>query len=159
MAREIERKFIVTDDPAWQKAAQAAFTLRQGYLARGDGATVRVRLRDDGRAWLTVKSRAAGIARDEYEYEIPADDARGLLALCGDAVIEKTRHVVPGPDGARWEVDVFAGVHAGLVLAEIELPAADAPFMRPAWAGAEVTDDPRYANEALAFAAASTRSK
>ena len=54
--------------------------------------------------------------------------------------------------GATWEIDEFQGDNAGLVVAEIELAAEDAPFERPAWLGAEVTHDPRYFNSSLAAA-------
>jgi CYTH domain-containing protein len=37
-----------------------------------------------------------------------------------------------------------------LVVAEIELPAENTPFERPAWVGLEVTHDSRYANASLA---------
>ena len=37
----------------------------------------------------------------------------------------------------------------GLCVAEIELEHEDEMFDLPAWAGAEVTDDPRYANASL----------
>jgi adenylate cyclase len=57
------------------------------------------------------------------------------------------RHVVPAGDLA-WEIDRFAD---GLVLAEIELPDESAGFDRPDWVGAEVTDDPRYYNAAMAL--------
>jgi CYTH domain-containing protein len=49
-----------------------------------------------------------------------------------------------------WEVDVFEGAHAGLVIAEIELAAADAAFERPNWLGEEVTGVHRYYNAYLA---------
>jgi adenylate cyclase len=49
-------------------------------------------------------------------------------------------------DGALFEIDEFLGANAGLVVAEIELPAADAPFPRPAWLGREVSALARYYN-------------
>ncbi|MGD8616310.1 MAG: adenylate cyclase, partial [Gammaproteobacteria bacterium] len=45
-----------------------------------------------------------------------------------------------------WEVDVFEGANAGLVIAEIELGDEQQPFARPDWLGREVSDDPRYYN-------------
>jgi adenylate cyclase len=51
-------------------------------------------------------------------------------------------------------VDVFEGPLDGLVIAEVELPRPDHPLDLPPWAGSEVTDDPRYANAALASTAA-----
>lgn len=153
MAIEIERKFLVIND-AWRTAADAGIRLRQGYLSRVTGAdAVRssVRVRTDGaRAFLNIKSATLGIRRQEYEYPIPLADAEALLAdLCVGAVVEKTRyHVAMGAH--VWEIDVFAGDNAGLVVAEIELGDEAEPFQRPDWLGEEVSDDPRYYNVCLA---------
>ena len=145
MALEIERKFLVTGD-AW-RAAPAVETA-QGYLNRDPQRTVRVRIAC-GHAWLTVKGPTRGATRVEFEYPIPTADAEALLALSDGPVVRKRRRVVEHA-GARWEIDEFLGDNAGLVVAEIELPAEDAPFARPPWLGAEVTHDPRYFNSALA---------
>ena len=148
MGIEIERKFLVGSD-GWRASAGAGQRVRQGYLTAGPGSAVRVRVAG-GEAWLTVKGPTRGIARAEFEYPIPLADAEAMLAhLCGPSLIEKTRYVVPF-GGRRWEVDVFDGANAGLVLAEVELPAADAAVELPPWAGREVSDDARYANAALA---------
>ena len=74
---------------------------------------------------------------------------RALLALCVGGLIDKRRHLVQH-QGHLWEVDEFLGDNAGLVVAEIELDSADEAFARPDWIGAEVTDDARYYNLALA---------
>jgi CYTH domain-containing protein len=66
-----------------------------------------------------------------------------MLRLCGEMVIQKTRHLVPWL-GHTWEVDVYHGVLEGIVIAEIELASEASLFERPSWAGAEVTSDPRY---------------
>ncbi len=148
MGLEIERRFLVTDD-GWRAAAGAGTRIVQGYVVADAARSVRVRAAG-GRAWLTLKGATRGATRSEYEYAIPPEDARELLAtLCSAGRVEKTRHRVPHA-GRTWEVDVFAGAHAGLVLAEVELPAEDAPLVRPAWAGAEVTHDVRYLNATLA---------
>ena len=76
-----------------------------------------------------------------------------LATLCTPPVLEKTRTRV-GHAGLVWEVDVFAGPLAGLVLAEVELDSADQPLALPDWVGAEVTGDPRYMNNRLASATA-----
>lgn len=146
MALEIERRFLVTGDQ-WQPGAVAASVV-QGYLSTSPGRVVRVRL-TGGQGFLTIKGPSAGPTRSEFEYRVPADDAREMLALCGEAVVEKTRWQVRH-DGNDWVVDVFAGANRGLVLAEIELPGADHPFVLPPWVGLEVTGDHRYANASLA---------
>jgi adenylate cyclase len=151
---EIERKFLVSNE-AWRAHATRSVRMAQGYLndhaavaAGTQLASVRVRV-GDGRGWLNLKSREAGPSRQEFEYEIPLADAEALLALCVGAPIDKVRHYVPF-GGFTWEVDEFAGENAGLVVAEIELPAVDAQFPRPEWVDVEVTDLPRYYNLALA---------
>ena len=77
MGLEIERRFLVTDD-GWTSHAGPPQPLRQGYLASSDeGITVRMRLRGEDQAWLTLKAAAdpSGIARHEFEYGIPVSDA------------------------------------------------------------------------------------
>ena len=147
MGVEIERKFLVADD-SWRCLAAASHPLRQGYLAVDGGITVRVRT-DGQRAWLTVKGRGEGISRPEFEYEIPAGEADDMLLLCHGRLVEKTRHLV-GWHGHTWEVDEFTGANAGLIMAELELRAETEIFTKPAWAGQEVSADPRYLNASLA---------
>jgi CYTH domain-containing protein len=154
MGIEIERRYLVQGD-AWRTGVAATRRLRQGYLAREDGVSVRVRL-GGATAKLTIKG-PAGLVRPEFEYAIPLADAEAMLAaLCAGRSLVKTRHEVP-LDGLVWEVDVFEGPLAGLVIAEVELPSPDHPVRLPAWLGREITGDPRYANAALASAAAPPR--
>lgn len=146
MGTEIERKFLVSDD-SW-RGADAGTRMSQGYLTQDPDRTVRVRVAG-GRAWLTIKGRGEGIRRAEYEYEIPVSDARELLALCLPTVIDKTRHRVEF-EGHLWEIDVFHGDNAGLVLAEVELAHESVDPPLPPWAGDEVSHDSRYFNSSLA---------
>lgn len=147
MAIEIERKFRVAGTAFL--AGRTGRRLVQAYLADDGVASVRVRL-DGEAATLTVKAGRDALARLEFEYAIPPADARELLEkVCRGPRIDKTRYDVD-VDGSHWEVDVFHGDNDGLVVAEIELPAADAPFARPGWLGEEVTGDARYLNVNLA---------
>jgi adenylate cyclase len=154
MPLEIERKFLVTGD-GWRVAAHKVVPMAQGYLNdlavldRGEmNVSVRVRIAGDA-AFLNLKSRELGHTRQEFDYPIPVADAQALLALCVGGRVEKRRHYV-AHGGWTWEVDEFLGDNAGLVVAEIELPAADAAFDTPDWLGAEVTRLKRYYNLALA---------
>ena len=72
-----------------------------------------------------------------------------LDTLCAHPPLLKTRHLVPH-DGLTWEVDVFHGRHAGLVIAEVELPAPDHPITLPPGVGEEVTGQVAYYNSVLA---------
>lgn len=147
MAQEIERKFLVTGD-GWKALAESSSLLRQGYLSSNAKATVRVRSWDDARAALTLKGKASGMTRAEYEYEVPMDDAREMLEMARPHVLEKRRHIVPF-GGLTWEIDVFEGRHAGLTIAEVELDSEDQAVKLPDWVGTEVTDDERYYNASL----------
>lgn len=148
MGVEIERKFLVVDE-SWRDAVTASTHIMQGYLAQTGSATVRVRVRGDI-GYLTVKGTSSGITRSEFEYEIPPHDAHAMLAtLAVGPVVDKVRHVVR-VGSHDWEVDVFAGANAPLVMAEVELAQADEAVTLPAWAGEEVSQDPRYYNVNLA---------
>lgn len=154
MGTEIERKFLVEGE-RWRAAAHEVVPMAQGYINdigamdRGEQkASVRVRIQGDA-AFLNLKSRERGHTRQEFEYAIPVDDARALLALCVGGVVDKRRHHVRH-EGHVWEVDEFLGDNAGLVVAEIELDHADEAFVKPSWAGRQVTDATRYYNLALA---------
>lgn len=146
MAIEIERKFLVHRELL--PVLPVGETILQGYIPALNRITVRVRVRA-GRAWLTLKGASTGIRRSEFEYEIALADARDMLAeLCQAGVIEKTRHEIVHA-GMRWELDIFAGANAGLIIAELELPHEDQPFEKPDWVAEEVSADPRYSNQAL----------
>ncbi len=146
MAREIERKFLVADPSVVDGLQGVAFV--QGYLSTVPERTVRVRSAGE-HAYITVKGMALGSSRPEFEYPIPIADATEMLAtLCERPLVEKKRYRLAHA-GHTWEVDVFEGDNAGLVVAEVELAHPDEALDLPAWVGAEVTDDPRYLNANL----------
>ena len=147
MAIEIERKFLVVGD-SWRAQVQKSVPMRHGYLVPiGAAASVRVRVEGEvGK--LNVKAAKVGMSRAEYEYEIPAAEVEEMLASLCTGLILKTRHYLPlGPH--LWEIDVFEGDNAPLIVAEIELGSEDEAFERPDWLGEEVTDDRRYYNHSL----------
>jgi len=150
MGKEIERKFLVRDD-SWKPSVEKSTHLCQKYipLAPGLSGVVRIRIAGD-RAFLTLKGARKGIECSEFEYPVPVADAEKIMELlCPGHAVDKVRNVVMY-QGKRWEIDVFSGTHAGLILAEIELESADSPFERPPWLGEEVSGDFRYSNSYLA---------
>ena len=148
MSFEIERKFLVRGDD-WRQLANKPMDIRQAYLAWENKASVRVRIVDNSSATLTVKSRPVELRRLELEYEIPVLEAEALMPLRRGAIVEKVRYRFPWGDLA-WEVDVFSGENAGLVIAEIELRHEHQPFELPSWIGEEVTGKSPYYNGSLA---------
>ena len=149
MSFEIERKFLVRGDD-WRALATSHTPIRQAYLASDGKASIRVRIRGDSTATLTIKSRPVDLRRLELEYDVPILEAEALMQLRQGSIIEKVRHVVPCSDrDLVWEVDVFAGENFGLVLAEIELRHEHQHVELPPWIGPEVTGQPQYYNSAL----------
>ena len=145
MPDEIERKYLV-DGNAW-RPRDAGTKYQQGYLSSQAERVVRVRIEGD-LAKLTIKGKTVGVTRAEFEYDIPLDDARALLPLCEQPLIDKVRHTETH-GGKTWEIDVFHGDNEGLVIAEIELDSEADTIELPPWVGAEVSSDTRYYNANL----------
>jgi adenylate cyclase len=147
MSFEIERKFLVRNDD-WRKLVSKQTTIRQAYLAANGKSSTRVRIRGDGSATLTIKSRPSDLRRLELEYPIPVLQAEALMQLREGSIVEKTRYEVPHGD-LTWEIDVFSGENLGLIIAEIELKDVDQQIELPSWIGREVTAQPQYYNSYL----------
>ncbi len=146
---EIERKFLVEQLPAGLDT-HLHDEIEQGYVALDGQTEVRIRRYGD-QMFLTVKS-GGGQVRLEEEFEIDPRRFRALWPVTEGRRIQKTRYLVPAPDGLTIELDVYHGQLAGLVTAEIEFetPDAAAAFSAPAWLGRDVTDEPQYKNKQLA---------
>lgn len=148
MAYEIERKFLVKNTDFIKKASSKEYIV-QAFLNLNPERTVRIRIKDD-KAFLTVKgiSNKEGTTRREWEYPIPVSDAKEMLKICEQGVIEKWRYLV-SVGNHTYEVDVFEGENNGLIVAEVELDSEDDSFDKSNWLGEEVTGDKRYYNSSL----------
>ncbi len=149
MGIEIERKFLVKGE--FKSKSVNDYCIKQGYLTLSGTNVVRVRVRGDV-GFITVKStvKDGSIARNEWEYEIPVDDAEEMLQMCEDSIIEKRRFLIEVGNHV-YEVDEFHGDNEGLLLAEIELDSEDEAFEKPDWLGEEVTGNVRYYNSFLSI--------
>lgn len=147
--KEIERKFIVNSNK-WKKLTRLkVLNIKQGYLLKAVNHTIRVRLTKTA-AFLTIKSPAKGLKRDEFEYEIPILDGQQLIKMCNSPIINKTRYIIQDNLKQIWEIDVYKGINKGLVIAEIELTDTKQHIRLPEWLGREVSYDKRYTNTYLA---------
>jgi adenylate cyclase len=147
MALEIERRFRVSSD-TWRANVSRSTRITQGYLAITQYSVIRVRVRDD-KGYVTIKSRDGGLAREEFEYAVPLDDAQSLLSLCGQKILEKIRHEVTYA-GYCWEIDEYFEPFDGLIIAEVELQSEREDPPQPPWIGEEITLDGSFSNAALA---------
>jgi CYTH domain-containing protein len=107
-----------------------------------------VRIRQRDRDFLLTVKTGKGLVRREVEFSIPSEPGAELMAIAGERRVEKTRYQL-----GRWEIDLFEGKLAGLVLAELELTGVDEPVPPPP-AGIElireVTLEPTFTNQRLA---------
>jgi CYTH domain-containing protein len=148
MAKEIERKFLVETE-GWRSEVASSAKLLQAYVAGGEDRSVRVRIFDGKTARLTIKIGRELLSRDEFEYDIPLQDAQDMAGAAIGVVLEKTRYKVEH-GGYTWEIDVYDGAYQGLVVAEVEMEHEGAEPDRPAWLGREITGDRRYSNLVMA---------
>lgn len=142
---EIERRFLCGTVDEEVLAVAPSWRITQGYIT-DSGPTVRIRRRDDDFI-LTIK-KGSGLVRREIEIPIPPGPGDELLELAGEHMLEKTRYRL-----GRWEIDLFHGKLAGLILAEVELESEDEETPS-APAGVElireVTMEPAFSNYSLA---------
>jgi adenylate cyclase len=144
---EIERKFLVNEE-LWNRTEKPEPKLIiQAYLHRSSEKTIRVRVKGD-RGFLTIKGPTRGISREEFEYEIPLEEATQLIEQFADKVLSKKRYEIPAGEHI-WEVDVFLDNLEGLIVAEIELNEEEEMFIKPEWVAEEVSHDPQYQNSRL----------
>ncbi len=146
---EIERKFLVAEMP---RAEQGSTAIEQGYLALDERGEVRLRRADD--ALLLTAKTGHGEVREEVEVPLERGAFESLWPLTAGRRLRKVRHRVPLGDGLCAELDVYEGALAGLRTAEVEFRSREEAerFTPPAWLGAELTGDDRYANQRLATA-------
>ena len=147
MEIEIERKFLVLSKPNIKP--DAVYKIRQGYVARDNGNTVRIRQKNEAFILNIKTPRLESGGRHELEYEIPKEEGEVLFKYIGLDPIIKVREVFQ-IDGLKWEVDTFEGENQGLIVAEVELDSLDQSINIPEWIGPEVTHIRKFYNAKLA---------
>lgn len=144
---EIERKFLV-DSKKWNALEKPMpLIIKQGYISTDVEKTVRVRTKNK-HAFLTIKGKTERVSRTEFEYEIPLNEAEVLLSDFCSQVLHKNRYEIIYAE-KLWEIDVFEGKLAPLILAEIELNSENELFDLPPWVTREVSHDVNYYNSNL----------
>jgi len=143
---EIERKFLIQELP--QNLEQySVIHMEQGYLSTEP--VIRIRKEDDDYVF-TYKSKGF-LTREEHNLPLNAESYKHLKTKIDGNLIKKYRYLIPLDDSLRVELDVFKGMLAPLILAEVEFPDLDSAnaFVAPAWFGEEVTYDAMYHNNYL----------
>ena len=171
MGLEIEKKFITKEIP-FELGAFPHHEIEQGYL--NVHPAVRIRKEDDTyyMTYKASKENYDGIGKTEYNMELDRESYEHLRTKVDGNVITKKRYLLPINEDAfdrayledhseldkavkngdiKIELDVFEGVFAGRVLAEIEFPDEDAAknYKMAEWFEQDVTGDTRYSNSQM----------
>lgn len=147
---EIERKFLLKQIPEHLLNGVTGEEIRQGYLIVDAEKELRIRQRGN-QYWMTLK-QGSGLARQEEECAIPAQQFNMLWPLTGGRQVEKVRYCVK-QGGLLFEIDVFHGTLEPLQLLEVEFSSIEGSqaFSLPDFVAAEVTEDKAYKNANLAL--------
>ena len=150
MAAEIERKFLVSEPPAFSPGDPFE-DIDQGYLVSDETTEIRVR-RKGGHCFLTVK-KGHGEVRDETEVAATEDQFKALWPLTEGWRVRKRRHRIDLEGGLTAELDVYLDRLEGLLTVEVEFDSESASrtFSPRGWFGQEVTGDVAYSNQRMAL--------
>ena len=150
MGIEIERRFLVVNED-WKDQVIRSESLSQAYLNSSvDEWATRVRIIDNNKGYITLKSSLNGLINYEFEYSIPRKDAIELIQL-SKYKITKIRYQLK-INKKNWVVDVFEKSNSGLKIAEIELNSESEEIRVPSWCGQEITGIKSLSNASLAKA-------
>lgn len=140
---EIERKYLVSGIPD-NLDFYPCRLIEQGYL--NTAPVVRVR-RDNDNYYLTYKGGGM-MAREEYNLPLNKEAYEHLIKKADGNIITKKRYEIPDGNGYTIELDIFEGLFAGTILAEVEFPTIEAAnsYIAPLWFIKDVTNDPAYHN-------------
>lgn len=143
---EIEKKFLVKYLPEGLDSYPHK-EFEQGYLCTAPV----VRVRREGEDYILTYKGSGLMKRREENLPLNKEAYEHLLAKADGIIITKTRYVIPEKDGLKIELDIFHGVHQGLVLAEVEFSSEEEAnaYQPPEWFGKEVTNCSLYHNSVL----------
>lgn len=140
---EIERKYLVKKLPE-QLHQYTCFEIEQAYLNRKPV----IRIRKQNEEYILTYKGSGMMIREEYNLPLDQASYEHLRKKADGKIIQKKRYIIPIEDGLKVELDVFEGVHQGIILAEVEFPdEATCYAFRPLdWFGEDVTMKEEYHN-------------
>ena len=145
---EIERKFLVKQLPS---CIDTVIHIKQYYISNNQNMVQRLRIFNGEEAIISFKQKTSKLAKYEFEYHIPIEDANKMIEFMGDIpFINKKRHIIK-IESIKWEIDEFLDQNKGLIIAEVELNDIKQIINIPDWVGKEVTEDNKYYNYNLAL--------
>ena len=148
MGIEIERRFLVKNED-WKSHVIKSEEFSQAYLNSSmDEWVTRIRIVDQKKSYITLKSSINGLINNEFEYSIPIKDAIELMKLSKYKIVKTRYHLKI--NNKNWVVDIFDGSNSSLKIAEIELNSESEEVQVPSWCGEEITGIQSLSNAFLA---------
>jgi len=140
---EIERKYLVKKIPDHLEQYNC-LKIEQAYLNRKPV----VRIRKQNEEYILTYKGNGMMLREEYNLPLDRDSYEHLREKVDGKIITKKRYVIPIDNGLKVELDIFEGVHKGMILAEVEFPDEEScnRFQPPDWFGEDVTLLEEYHN-------------
>tara|TARA_Y100001968_G_C19035070_1_gene561682 strand:+ start:62 stop:562 length:501 start_codon:yes stop_codon:yes gene_type:complete len=148
MGIEIERRFLVKNED-WKSHVILSENFSQAYLNSSlDEWATRIRIVNNHKALITLKSSVNGLLNNEFEYSIPIQDAIELIKFSKYRIIKTRYHLKI--NNKDWVVDLFDESNSSLKIAEIELNSVSEKIQVPSWCGQEITGIKSLSNAFLA---------
>ena len=145
----VQSYFVHTGDYALRIRLQT-HSVRVPMSAGLDPKEVLEQYRDDFReATLTVKGPSRGGTRYEAQRSIDSRIGAEIMLRGGDLIIKNRTTAWIGADG--WNIDVFGGAIAPLVIAEAERSTPVTNLIIPRFCITEITDQSRFSNDSLSW--------
>ncbi|BDR53664.1 hypothetical protein KIM372_15710 [Bombiscardovia nodaiensis] len=168
---EFERRFFCRELPQELNDGDPPTLIVQSYFVHEDNYALRVRLQAEGisrpmdehtdalnvlleerehftAASMTAKGPSIGGTRYEAERPLDVNIAAELVVRGGSLIVKNRYGIWLGEDW--WNVDIFGGLNAPLVVAEVERSGPVTDLVIPPFCITEITDDPRFSNDGLA---------
>ena len=146
MGLEIERRFLIKNNQ-WKKFITHKTFIEQGYLSYNLDDWI-IRIRFEGKnCKITLKKHIKNFTNYEYEYSIPANDGKNIMATLQDT-IKKERYFLE-VDQRNWIVDCFKDKNFPLKIAEIELIEEKEEVIIPTFLSKEITGLKYFSNFSL----------
>lgn len=119
MAKEIERKFLCNSLPFELSGVKPDF-IQQGILIKDFRHSVRVRIINFEKAYLTYKYKYEINDREEFEFEIPIADGLKMFCLCNPVIFKRRYNI--DYNNYHLSFDVFL---QNLITCDIEFETKD----------------------------------
>ncbi|OXS52456.1 adenylate cyclase [Cohnella sp. CIP 111063] len=157
MAKEIERKFLMTEFPdtlvrEGELVLIKEQRIEQTYLAMDDTQELRVRkikdLASGEHEFTHTFKRGNGLVREEIEYSISESLYEQLIQASGAIPLTKIRTTADW-SGTTVEIDTYDQVELRVLEVEFESEEEAESFRAPGWFGPDISSTKQYSNKTV----------